>query len=183
MVTSSAYLSLFPRPPSQVWESDGICARTLEGHTREVTTLCLGLDGFVSGSLDASVRVWSLDVRCCRCLCVCVCVFVCCVCVCVCVCRVPCAVCAMSLYEFLFPLCVRRSCSHPASPTALSGGGGAHRPDRSRTVGVSRASPRVAAVDVLLGCDGAGVGLWRGRRARHQHHRHRTAAVAEAPMS
>ncbi len=47
----------------RVWDvSSGVCIKTVEGHTGDVTSVALSGDGLkaVSGSEDRTVRVWDI---------------------------------------------------------------------------------------------------------------------------
>ena len=46
----------------QVWSlSEGRCLRTLAGHGGAVTTLTFDEQRIISGSLDCTIRLWSID--------------------------------------------------------------------------------------------------------------------------
>ena len=41
--------------------SEGRCLRTLDGHGGAVTTLTFDAQRIISGSLDCTIRLWSID--------------------------------------------------------------------------------------------------------------------------
>ena len=48
----------------KIWDSDtGICLNTLEGHSKEVRSIALTLDGriIVSGFSDRSIKIWDAE--------------------------------------------------------------------------------------------------------------------------
>ena len=48
-----------------MWDADGTCVKTLEGHTETVSALALGPDGTLySGSVDDTIKVWNTDGTC-----------------------------------------------------------------------------------------------------------------------
>ena len=49
----------------KIWNTDGECLKTLEGHSNYVFSVAiLGPDRIVSGSQDKTVKIWNTDGEC-----------------------------------------------------------------------------------------------------------------------